>query len=54
LGNTLRRLRWVGHVEGTDDKKNIHRFLVGKVEGKRPLIRPRHKWKTILTHTIKK
>jgi hypothetical protein len=38
-------------VEGTDNKKNTYRFLVGKAEGKRPLIRPRH---TILTHTIKK
>jgi hypothetical protein len=44
----------VGHVEGTDNKRNTYRFLVGKAEGKRPLIRPRHRWKTILTDTIKK
>jgi hypothetical protein len=23
---------------------NVYRFLVGKPEGKRPLVRPRHRW----------
>jgi hypothetical protein len=41
-------------VEGTDNKKNTYRFLVGKDEGKRTVKRPRHKWKTILTNTINK
>lgn len=41
-------------MEGIDNKKNTYRFLVGKAEGKRPPIRPRHTWKTIVTHTIKK
>jgi len=41
-------------VEGTENKKNTYRFLVGKAEGKRPLIRLRHTRKTILKHTIKK
>jgi len=41
-------------VEGTDNNRNTLRFLVGKAEGKRTLIRPKHTWKTILTHTIKK
>jgi hypothetical protein len=26
------------------EKRNAHRLLVGKPEGKRPLGRPRHKW----------
>jgi hypothetical protein len=26
------------------EKRNVHRFLVGKPEGKRPLGRPRHRW----------
>jgi hypothetical protein len=26
------------------EKKNAHRILVGKPEGKRPLGRPRHRW----------
>jgi hypothetical protein len=24
--------------------RNLHRFLVGKPEGKRPLVRPKHRW----------
>jgi hypothetical protein len=26
------------------DGRNVHWFLVGKLEGKRPLERPRHRW----------
>jgi hypothetical protein len=26
------------------EKRNVHRLLVGKPEGKRPLGRPRHRW----------
>jgi hypothetical protein len=37
------RMRWAGNVEHMGEKSN--RILVGKPEGKRPLGRPRHKWK---------
>jgi hypothetical protein len=26
------------------ERRGVHRFLVGKPEGKRPLGRPRHRW----------
>jgi hypothetical protein len=29
------------------EKRNAHRDLVGKPEGKSPLGRPRHRWKDI-------
>jgi hypothetical protein len=38
-----KRMRWVGHVAGMGEKRNIYRLLVGKPEGKRPLGRPRHR-----------
>ena len=38
-----RRMRWVGHVARMGDT-GVHRVLVGKPEGKRPLGRPRHRW----------
>ena len=39
-----RRMRWVGHVARMGEGRGVHRFLVGKPEGKRPLGRPRHRW----------
>jgi len=39
-----RRMRWVGHVARMGEKRGVYRVLVGKLEGKRPIGRPRHKW----------
>jgi len=38
-----RRKRWVGHVARMGEERGVHRVLVGKAEGKRPLRRPRHR-----------
>ena len=37
-------MRWAGHVARTGEGKGVHRVLVGKPEGKRPLGRPRRRW----------
>ena len=39
-----RRMRWVGHVARTGEGRVVHRVLVGKPEGKRPMGRPRRRW----------
>jgi hypothetical protein len=39
-----RRMRWAEHVARMDWKRDAYRLLVGKLEGKRPLGRPRRKW----------
>jgi hypothetical protein len=39
-----RRMRWAGHVARMGEKRNVHRLLVSKPEGKRPLGRPRRRW----------
>ena len=39
-----RIMRWAGHVAGMGDGRDVHRVLVGKPEGNRPLGRPRHRW----------
>ena len=39
-----RRMRWAGHVAGMGEGRGVHRVLVGKPDGKRPLGRPRHRW----------
>ena len=39
-----RRMRWAGHVTRMWEGRGVHRVLVGKPEGKRPLGRPRRRW----------
>jgi len=34
---------WVGRVARMGESINVYRIL-GKPEGKRPLVRPRHRW----------
>jgi hypothetical protein len=36
-----RRMRWAGHAVRMEWKRNAYRLLVGKPEGKGPLVRPR-------------
>ena len=35
-----RRLRWAGYVARMEEGRGVHKGLVGKPEGKRPLGRP--------------
>ena len=37
-------MRWAGHAERVGEGRGVHRVLVGKPEGKRPLGRPRRRW----------
>jgi hypothetical protein len=39
-----RRMRWAAHVARMDEGRGVYRILVGNSEGKRQLVRPRHKW----------
>ena len=39
-----RRMRWAGHVARMGEGRGVHRVLVEKPEGKRPLGRPRRRW----------
>jgi transcription termination factor 2 len=40
-----RGLRWAGYVARMGEGRGVYRVLVGKSEGKRPLGRPRRRWK---------
>jgi hypothetical protein len=44
----LGRLRWAGHVACMGERRGAYRVLVGKLEGKRPLGRPRHRWEVYI------
>jgi hypothetical protein len=39
-----RKLRLAGHAARMGEKRNVYRLLVGKPEGKRPLVRPICRW----------
>ena len=39
-----RRMRWAGHVVCMGEERGLYRVLVGKLEGRRPLGRPRRRW----------
>jgi len=37
-------MRWAGHVARMGERRGVHRVLVGKPVGKRPLGRTRRRW----------
>jgi hypothetical protein len=39
-----RRMRWAGHAAQIGEKRIVYRLLVGKLEGKGPLGRPKRRW----------
>jgi len=39
-----RRMRWAGHVASIGEERRVCRVLVGKLEGRRPMGRRRHRW----------
>ena len=39
-----RRMRWAGHVARMEEGRGVHKVLVVKPEGERPLVRPRRRW----------
>ena len=51
---TSRRMRWAGHVARMGEERGVHRVLVGKPEGKRPLGRPRRRWEDNIKMDLQK
>jgi len=41
---TSRNMGWAGYVASMGEVKNAYNILVGKIEGRRPLGRPRCRW----------
>ena len=48
----LRNKRWTGYIAHMG-KKNKHRILLRKPEGKRPLGRPRRRWEDKIKRDLK-
>jgi hypothetical protein len=41
-------MRWAGHVAWIGDGRDVYRVLVGKLVGKKPLQRTRHRWEDVI------
>ena len=39
-----RKMRWAEHVARMGERRGLYRALVGKPEGKKPLVRPGRRW----------
>jgi hypothetical protein len=39
-----RIMRWAGNAARMGEERGVYRLLVGKLEGRRPLGRPRRRW----------
>jgi hypothetical protein len=53
-GIESRRVGWAGNVARIGDRRGAYRVLVGKLEGKRPLGRPRCGWEDIIKMDLQK
>jgi hypothetical protein len=49
-----RRMRWAGHGARMGEGRGVYRGLVGKPEEKRPLGRPRCRWKDTINMDLQK
>ena len=48
-----RKLRWAGHVARLEEGRSAFKILTGKLTGKRPLGRPRRRWKGNIRSSLK-
>jgi len=46
-------MRWAGHVARVEERRGVYRVLVGKLEEKRPLGRPRRRWENNIKMDLK-
>jgi hypothetical protein len=49
-----RRLRLAGHVARMGEGRGVYRVLVGRLEGKRPLGKPRRRWEDNIKLDLRK
>jgi hypothetical protein len=53
-GVKSRQMRWAGRVARMGEERGMHRVLVGKPEGKRPLGRPGRRWEDNIKTDLQK
>jgi hypothetical protein len=48
-----RLMRWAGHVARMGEERKVYEVLVRKSEGRRPLGRPRRRWKDVVRMDVR-
>jgi len=51
---TSRRMRGAGHVASKGERRGAYRVLVGRLEGKRTLGRPKYRWEDNIKMNLQK
>jgi hypothetical protein len=46
-------MRWAGHIAWMGEMRNSYNIVVGKSEGKRPLVRSRRRWEDNIRMNLK-
>ena len=46
------RLKWFGHVERMGDERQVRRITKAEMEGRRPVGRPRTRWKDVIRRDL--
>ena len=46
-------MRWTGHVARMGERRIVYGFLVGRPEGKRPLVRSRRRWENNIIRDLR-
>jgi len=48
-----RRMRWAGHVARTGERRGAHSVVERKPEGKKPIVKTRHRWEDNIKLNLK-
>ena len=47
-------MKWFGHVERMGDERQVKRIMKAEMQGRRPVGRPRTRWKDVLRRDLEK
>jgi hypothetical protein len=48
------RLKWVDHVACMGEMKSAYKILVGRPKGRRPIMKPTHRWEDNIRMVLRK
>ena len=48
------RMKWFGHVQRMGDERQVKRIMNARMEGRRPVGRPRTRWKDVMGRDLER